>query len=239
MTGQNMMMDKGARVQAMFGRIVRRYDLMNRVMTLGRDQAWRRLAARELKLDGGHPARVLDLATGTADIALAIAERHPEAQVVGVDFVFPMLEVGEQKSQPRYGRRIVFAQGDALSLPFADASFDGLTNGFLLRNVADLPRSLAEMRRVIKPGGRAACLEITRPATPVFRELFQLYFYRIVPIIGGVISGDRQAYTYLPNSLTHFPRAEELKLLMLSAGFRSVSYRLLGFGTMALHVGVV
>ena len=231
-------LDKSARVQAMFGRIVRRYDLMNRVMTMGRDQAWRRLTARELRLDSARPL-VLDLATGTGDIALAIADQYPSAQVIGADFVYPMLQVAQQKSSAQTASVRDFVQGDALSLPFADAMFDALTNGFLLRNVADLRRALAEMRRVVKPGGRVACLEITRPGAPVFRELFQVYFYRVVPAVGSLISGDRQAYTYLPNSLTHFPRAAELRQLMLGVGFREVRYRLLGLGTMALHVATV
>jgi demethylmenaquinone methyltransferase/2-methoxy-6-polyprenyl-1,4-benzoquinol methylase len=232
---------KSAQVQTMFGRITRRYDLMNRVMTLGRDQAWRRLTARALDLEGAPAPLVLDLATGTGDIALAVAERYPAARVIGADFVYPMLEIAAQKdarsSSTARRARIAFAQGDALRLPFPDATFDGLTNGFLLRNLADLPGGLAEMRRVLKPGAKAACLEITRPGAPIFRQLFQLYFYRAVPIIGAVVTGDRQAYTYLPNSLTLFPRAGALQSLMLAAGFREVTFRLLGLGTMALHVG--
>lgn len=231
-------LDKPARVQAMFTRIVRRYDLMNRLMTLGRDQAWRQLTARELRLDGPAP-RVLDLATGTGDIALAIARQYPNARVIAADFVRPMLQAAQLKSRERGSPVRDFAQGDALSLPFADATFDALTNGFLLRNVADLGRALREMRRVVKPGGQVACLEITRPGAPVFRQLFQLYFYRAVPVIGRLIGGDAQAYTYLPNSLTDFPRAAQLRRMMLEAGFREARYRLLGLGAMALHIATV
>jgi demethylmenaquinone methyltransferase/2-methoxy-6-polyprenyl-1,4-benzoquinol methylase len=233
-----MTSDKRAQVQTMFGRITRRYDLMNRVMTLGRDQAWRRLTAGALRLDAAPAPLVLDLATGTGDIALAVAERYPSARVIGADFVYPMLQIGQRKAGQRDSARFAFAQGDALSLPFPDAAFDGVTNGFLLRNLADLPRGLAEMRRVVKPGGRVASLEITRPGAPVFRQMFQFYFYRAVPVIGAAITGDRRAYTYLPNSLTHFPRAADLRHIMLAAGFREVTYRLLGLGAMALHVGV-
>jgi len=234
----NNPLDKPARVQAMFARIVRRYDLMNRVMTLGRDQAWRQLTARELQLDGPAP-RVLDLATGTGDIALAVARQYPTATIVAADFTYPMLQVAQLKSRARGRPAPHFVQGDALSLPFADTTFDALTNGFLLRNVADLGRALREMRRVVRPGGRVACLEITHPGAPIFRQLFQLYFYRAVPVIGRLIGGDAQAYTYLPNSLTDFPRAARLRQMMLEAGFREVRYRLLGLGAMALHIAVV
>jgi SAM-dependent methyltransferase len=136
-------------------------------------------------------------------------------------------------------RQNLFAAGDALALPFQTERFDGLINGFLLRNLVDLPRGLAEMRRVVRPGGRVVCLEITRPRTPIFREFFHVYFYRLVPLIGGIVAGDLQAYRYLPNSLTHFPMAEALKMLMLEAGFRDVRYRLLAMGTVALHVATV
>ena len=234
----NNPLDKPARVQAMFARIVRRYDLMNRVMTLGRDQAWRQLTARELQLDGPAP-RVLDLATGTGDIALAVARQYPTATIVAADFTYPMLQVAQLKSRARGRPAPHFVQGDALSLPFADTTFDALTNGFLLRNVADLGRALREMRRVVRPGGRVACLEITHAGAPIFRQLFQLYFYRAVPVIGRLIGGDAQAYTYLPNSLTDFPRAARLRQMMLEAGFREVRYRLLGLGAMALHIAVV
>jgi demethylmenaquinone methyltransferase/2-methoxy-6-polyprenyl-1,4-benzoquinol methylase len=229
--------ERAARIQEMFSRIARRYDLMNRLMTMGRDQAWRRLAARELRLpaDGW----CLDLATGTGDLALAVRQCYPTVRLAAFDFAYPMLQLGRGKTQARRVAGIFFGQADALAPPFAAAQFDGLVNGFLLRNVVDLPRALAEMRRVVKPGGRVVCLEITRPRTPVFRQAFQFYFYRLVPLIGGLIAGDLQAYTYLPSSLTHFPDAGALKALMLQAGFRTVSYRLLSLGAMALHVATV
>jgi len=216
----------------MFSRIARRYDLMNRLMTLGRDQAWRRLAARELRLSPG--GLCLDLATGTGDLALAVCEAYPGARVVGVDFSLTMRHVAQRKAGMR--QRIDFAAGDALSLPFAAEQFDGLINGFLLRNVVDLPQALAEMRRVVKPGGRVVCLELTHPQAPLFRQWFHFYFYRLVPLIGGIVAGDRRAYAYLPNSLTAFPPAEPLRQLMLSAGYPEVHYRRLMLGTVALHV---
>jgi demethylmenaquinone methyltransferase/2-methoxy-6-polyprenyl-1,4-benzoquinol methylase len=221
----------------MFSRIARRYDLMNRLMTGGQDETWRRQAASALRLQPD--AWCLDLATGTADLALAVRRAYPSARVVGLDFAFSMLGVARQKLRARSEQKIVLAQGDALALPFADAQFDGLINGFLLRNVVDLPRALAEMRRVVKPGGRVVSLEITRPQTPVFQQLFQFYFYRLVPRIGGFIAGDLQAYTYLPNSLTNFPDAQTLKEMMLQSGYHSVDVRLLSLGAMALHVADV
>lgn len=226
-----------AAIQQMFSRIARRYDLMNRLMTFGRDQSWRRLAARELQLSEG--GRCLDLATGTGDLALAVREVFPTVAVTGLDFSQAMLRVGRGKSAARGDAGIHFTAGDALNLPFAAEQFDGLVNGFLLRNVVDLPRALVEMRRVVRRGGRVVSLEITHPRAPVFRELYHFYFYRFVPLLGGIVAGDLRAYAYLPNSLTNFPAAEPLCQLMLSAGYREVRYRLLMLGTVAVHVATV
>ncbi len=221
----------------MFSRITRRYDLMNRVMTFGQDQSWRRTAARDIQLQPhGH---VLDLATGTGDLAFAVRERYPDSRVVGMDFSETILREGARKSAERNETMCDWGVGDALALPYPDATFDGCTNAFLIRNVVDLPLCLREMKRVVKPGGRVVCMEITHPQTPVFKQLFTLYFYKMVPIIGGIIAGDPKAYSYLPNSLTKFPPAEPLKRIMQQAGYRDVSYRLLNLGTMAIHVGVV
>lgn len=228
--------ERARRVQTMFSRITRRYDLMNRVMTGGRDRAWRRLAADELQLSAHDLC--LDLATGTADLALAVRERYPYSRVIGADFSETILRAGAAKAKARSISALEFAVGDALSLSFPDAAFDGIINGFLLRNAVDLPRCLREMRRVCKPGARVVCLEITQPQTPVFKQLFAFYFNRIVPLIGGVISGDFGAYKYLPQSLAAFLPAEPLRQAMLKAGYRDVRYRLLGLGTMAIHVGV-
>ncbi|MCS7055849.1 MAG: class I SAM-dependent methyltransferase [Thermoflexales bacterium] len=229
------MNEQSKRVQAMFSRITRRYDLMNRVMTGGRDQAWRRIAARELALKGNE--LILDLATGTGDLAFAVRAAYPGARVVAMDFSETILREGVRKARLRGEPNIVWGVGDALALPFADATFDGCTNAFLIRNVVDLPLCLREMRRVVKPGGRIVCMEITHPQTPIFKQAFALYFYKLVPIIGGIIAGDPQAYSYLPNSLTRFPPAEPLKRIMQEAGYRNVRYRLLGMGTMAIHIG--
>ncbi|MBX7213969.1 MAG: ubiquinone/menaquinone biosynthesis methyltransferase [Thermoflexales bacterium] len=229
--------ERARRVQTMFGRITRRYDLMNFVMTGGRDQAWRRIAAAELALPSN--ALCLDLATGTADLALAVRARFPDSRVVGADFSETILRAGVAKAARKAVGGVTFAVGDALSLSFPDATFDGLVSGFLLRNVVDLRRCLRELMRVCKPGSRVVSMEITHPQTPVFRSLFALYFNHIMPVIGGVISGDYNAYKYLPTSLAAFPAAEPLKAIMQEVGFREVRYRLLGLGSMAVHVGIV
>jgi demethylmenaquinone methyltransferase/2-methoxy-6-polyprenyl-1,4-benzoquinol methylase len=230
-----MEQDRAKQIQTMFSRITGRYDLMNKVMTGGRDQAWRRIAARELQLKPG--GLVLDLATGTADLALAVREAYPDSRVVAADFSETILRAGAEKA--KNDPNVRFAVGDALSLSFPDATFDGCTNAFLLRNAVDLPRCLREMKRVVKPGSRVACMEITHPQTPVFKQAFQLYFYKMVPVIGGVIAGDPKAYSYLPNSLTKFPPAGPLKRIMEEVGYRDVRYRLLALGTMAIHTGTV
>ena len=228
--------ERSKRVQTMFSQIAGRYDLMNRVMTGGRDIAWRRAAVRELKLPkNGH---CLDLATGTGDLAFAVLEQFPDAKVVGMDFSEGILRGAVKKSTDRAENRTTWGVGDALALPYDNAQFDGITNGFLLRNVVDLPRCLQELRRVTKPGGRVVCLEITHPQTPIFKQLFHIYFYKFVPIIGGIISGDRHAYRYLPNSLSLFPPAKPLLQKFQEAGYRESYYKLLGLGTMAIHVGI-
>lgn len=225
--------DKAARVRAMFGRIVPRYDLMNRLMTGGMDVRWRKLAVR-LCDPGG--AVALDIATGTGDLAREML-RQGAREVVGVDFCGPMLDAAAGKlADLRPAVRLV--AGDAQALPFADESFDRVINGFLLRNVSDLPLSLREMARVLRPGGRAVCLEITHPPSRLFGALFRRYFYGFVPRLGALVTGDAQAYSYLPDSLTHFPTAPRLAALMRQAGFDEVGYRYLSFGAMAIHVGV-
>ena len=230
---------KATYVRAMFGRIARRYDLMNRLMTLGRDRAWRRYTVARLTGDGG-AGRILDVATGTGDLALEARQQHPDAQVVGLDFTPEMLLLARQKAalpqnpQPS----LDLTAGDALRLPFPDAVFDGVVSGFALRNVTDIPAAFAEMARVTRPGGRVACLEIAKPRTPFFRQLFQLYFYRFVPLIGGLLTGQRQAYTYLPHSLTAFLTPDEIVQVMRRSGWEQVSYKRLMLGAVAVHVGV-
>ena len=224
-------------VRAMFDRIVPRYDLMNRLMTGGRDVAWRRLAVREA-LHGRNPAqvRILDVATGTGDLALALRSAGA-ANVIGLDFSASMLGEANRKDAVAVGDgHISWIEGDAMSLPFADQSFDAVTVAFGLRNTPSYPAALGEMLRVLRPGGTLVCLETTPLRVPVLRAMFDWYFARVVPIVGGVLSGDADAYRYLPASAAAFPDADALGHMMLEAGFSKVRYLRRGLGTVALHV---
>jgi len=212
-------------VRGMFDRIAPVYDLMNRVMTVGLDQRWRKLAVTEVVWPGD---RVLDACCGTGDLAVE-AERRG-GRVVGLDFSPRMLERARRKSGA-----IEWVEGDALALPFGDGEFDAATVGFGVRNLADLEGGLRQLTRVLKPGGKLAVLEITRP-TGVLRPFFRLWFDVLVPFAGRVLPGG-QAYTYLPASVRRFPGADDLSALLEAAGFEDVRYRLLGGGIVALHVG--
>jgi len=211
-------------VQGMFDRIAPVYDLMNRVMTMGLDQRWRRKTVKAVVEPGD---RVLDAACGTGDLAVFAAKAG--GNVTGLDFSEAMLERARRKAP-----ELDWIRGDLLALPFEDESFDSATVGFGVRNVADLPGALEELRRVLKPGGRLGILEITRPRGPL-RFFYSLWFDRIVPLLGKVLPGG-EAYTYLPASVRRFPGPDDLAAQM--AGFRDVEYRLFAGGIVALHTGV-
>jgi demethylmenaquinone methyltransferase / 2-methoxy-6-polyprenyl-1,4-benzoquinol methylase len=213
-------------VRSMFDRIAPVYDLMNRVMTVGLDQRWRRLTVREVVAAGD---RVLDGCCGTGDLAIA-ARKAGAREVVGLDFSERMLERARRKEPG-----IEWIQGDLLELPFEDGRFDAGTVGFGVRNVADLERGLAELRRVLKPGGRIGILEITRPRGPL-RLFYRLWFDVLIPLAGKILPGGK-AYTYLPASVRRFPGPEALAELMRAHGFADVTYRRLGGGIVALHTG--
>ncbi len=227
--------EKTTYVRQMFARIARRYDLMNRLMSGGRDVAWRRRAVETAALPPGGLA--LDVGTGTGDLLLMLLEAAPAVRALGVDITPEMMALGKSRLSAA-DERAAFIQGDALRLPFPTATFDALVNGFLLRNLPDLPTALAEMHRVVRPGGRVVCLDITRPPRGPFGWLFHLYFFHWVPFLGGLISGDWEAYRYLPRSAQRFVDAEELAAMMRAAGLREVRYQKLMMGTVALHVGV-
>ncbi len=219
-------------VRRMFTAIAPRYDLMNRLMTLGRDQAWRRTVIDLCALPRG--GRLLDVATGTGDIAYEALGRDARARVVGLDLTRAMMLRGRGKHA---GLRFAFTEGDALALPFASDTFDAACSGFMMRNVVDVPAAFGEQARVVKPGGRVVCLEITRPANRAFRRVFDLYFFRVVPRIGGLVSGQPEAYTSLPQSTVAFPDPARLQQIMQEAGLGDVQYQLAMFGTVALHWG--
>jgi demethylmenaquinone methyltransferase / 2-methoxy-6-polyprenyl-1,4-benzoquinol methylase len=214
-------------VRTMFDRIAPVYDAMNRVMTVGLDLHWRRLAASSVVRPGD---LVLDGACGTGDLALADL-RAGAASVTGLDFSPRMLERARRKAP-----ELDWVEGDLLALPFEDGVFDAATVGFGVRNVADLELALSEFRRVLRPGGRLAILEITRPRGAL-RPFFSLWFDRIVPLLGRALPGGN-AYAYLPASVARFPVAEELAALLERAGFESVRFRLLAGSIIALHTGM-
>jgi demethylmenaquinone methyltransferase/2-methoxy-6-polyprenyl-1,4-benzoquinol methylase len=212
----------------MFARIVPRYDLMNRIMTLGRDRAWRRTTVQAVAPRPG--SRALDLGCGTGDLTAELIDAGVPL-AVGLDPVPGMLDAAKEKvSEGRW------VEGDALRLPFSDGSFDCVISGFVMRNLADLPAALAEQRRVLQAGGRIGILELTPLRLPVVSQLFRLYFHVVVPLVGGIVTGDRSAYSYLPASVDRFPSADELARMMDQAGFKMVRYRRFMLGTVALHV---
>jgi demethylmenaquinone methyltransferase/2-methoxy-6-polyprenyl-1,4-benzoquinol methylase len=237
---------KAAYVREMFGRIAGQYDLMNHLMTFGRDRAWRRFTVAQARhlppassIDGvgEREWRVLDVATGSGDLAFEVLRQQPCAQVVGLDFTPEMLVLAQQKGS---GMQIAphLMAGDALRLPFANGTFDSVVTGFALRNVTDIPSAFAEMARVTRSGGKVACLEIAKPRLPLFRRLFAFYFYRLVPLLGEWVSGEQSAYTYLPHSLTAFLTPDEIVKVMQEEGWCEVTFRRLMFGTVAVHVGI-
>ena len=214
-------------VEAMFDRIAAVYDLMNAVMTAGMHQRW-----RERAVDlANNPAKALDVATGTGDLAIALRDRG--ADVVGVDFAEKMLEVARRKAPG-----IEFRAGNALALDFPDNRFDAATVGFGARNFDDLDRGLAEMARVVRPGGRVVVLEITTPQRPPLSWFFSAWFDRVVPLLGRV-AGDPAAYEYLPNSVKRFPGPRDLAARMVAAGMEDVRWILTAGGIIAIHVGTV
>jgi demethylmenaquinone methyltransferase/2-methoxy-6-polyprenyl-1,4-benzoquinol methylase len=219
----------------MFARIARRYDLLNRLMTFGRDGAWRRAAAA---LAAPTSCRLaLDMATGTGDLAFLLAARAE--QVVAVDTCPQMLSIARAKARRRpTAGRIQFLLADGLRLPFPADSFDCVATGFALRNVADLGLALAEMHRLVRPGGRVVCLELSRSPSRLLGTLHALYLARLIPALGHWLAGDANAYRFLSTSLSRFPDARQLAEAMRNAGFRRVGYRLYRLSPIALHVAV-
>lgn len=229
--------EHSAHVRALFASVAKRYDLLNHLLSGNTDKRWRRLVAKklehELSRDG---ARVLDVACGTGDLALTLAGSS-KAHVFGTDFCRPMLEIATRKATSTGSSAIPFVEGDALKLPFNDSSFDAVTIAFGLRNLSSVKDGLKELWRVLKPDGRAAILEFSTPVMPGFRNVFQFYFTRVLPRIGGMVSGSRTAYKYLPESVSRFPDQKRLAAMMREAGFESVDYTNLTGGIAAIHLG--
>jgi demethylmenaquinone methyltransferase/2-methoxy-6-polyprenyl-1,4-benzoquinol methylase len=226
------------KIQAMFSAIAPRYDLLNRLLSFGRDIYWRRFAVNQLKGTAG--GLFLDVATGTGDVAIEIVKQHVfNARVVGTDFSAGMLKLGRGKiAEKGYQRQIALCLGDAAFLPFEDTTFDAAIIAFGIRNLPDYKSGIKEMMRVVKQGGKVVILEFPRSQNRLFEKPFHLYLTKILPCIGEIVSGGKGAYKYLPNSVLDFPGPEELKKIMQNAGLREVTYSKLTFGVVAVHIGI-
>jgi demethylmenaquinone methyltransferase/2-methoxy-6-polyprenyl-1,4-benzoquinol methylase len=225
------------KVREMFTQIAPRYDLLNHLLSLQLDRLWRCRTARKLRPILSRPdAVVLDLCCGTGDLAFAL-KKAGKARIIGADFAHTMLVRANAKSANDLSGAVPFLESDALQLPFADASFDLVTAAFGFRNLANYEAGLREMQRVLKTGGTLAILEFTEPPPGFFGDFYRWYFRKVLPKIGGVISGDAAAYKYLPSSVARFFRPEELCQLMRSVGLQNVEATVWTGGTVALHTG--
>lgn len=228
--------EKRRYVQAMFADIAPRYDFLNHLLSFNLDKPWRRRAVRALDWERQRDGTYLDLCAGTLDVSVMLASQRGFAgRVIGADFAEPMLRFGRPKTT---GMPVLPVAGDAVALPLRDASCAGAIVAFGVRNVADLDASLAEAARVLQPGGRYVILEFTTPRFAPIRTAYHLYFHHVLPMVGGVLSGNRAAYRYLPESVARFPAPSQLADRLRAAGFREVSWTLMTFGTVALHVAV-
>jgi demethylmenaquinone methyltransferase/2-methoxy-6-polyprenyl-1,4-benzoquinol methylase len=222
-------------VRGLFERVAPRYDLMNRLMTAGLDLRWRRIAIAEARLPSG--GRLLDLATGTGDIARMALERDPSLHVTGADFSLAMMCIGRKRSGDY---QIGWCGADALQLPFQDNTFDAVISAYLIRNLSPdrIEMAFREQTRLVKPGGWVVCLDATPPPQTPLKPLILLYLNQIIPMVGGLLAGNRNAYTYLPRSTQAFKTPDELAALMGTAGLREVRYQRFMLGVMSLLVGL-
>ncbi|MEY4886638.1 MAG: hypothetical protein RL767_109 [Bacteroidota bacterium] len=228
---------KKEQVAAMFNAISPKYDALNRILSAGIDQSWRRKTLREIRATGA--LNVLDVATGTADLALALAKGIPGSKVVGVDISSGMLEVGRSKVRAKdLEGRVRLDLGDGEQLPYEESSFGAVTIAFGVRNFENLEQGLRDMRRVLEPGGTLAVLEFSQPTAWPLRSLYLFYFKNILPRIGRMVSKDASAYTYLPNSVQAFPYGEAFAAKLREAGFKSVRVRPLTFGVASLYLAI-
>jgi len=228
--------EKGERIREMFDTIAPRYDLLNRLLSLGIDRQWRTFAVAQIK--SSHCGKVLDIATGTGDVALEIARQTTtDVTIVGADISREMVEIGKQKvAASTHSGRITFEIAPCEELPFGEEEFDSTTIAFGIRNVVDRQKGLSEMYRVLKPGGRAVILEFSMPSSPLFERLYRFYFLTVLPKIGGIFS-KQSAYQYLPDSVLEFPSRDEFKAMMATAGFRNIRHFDLTFGISTVYVG--
>ena len=224
--------DRADYVQDMFARIAWRYDTMNRLMTFGQDVVWRQYVVRQANLPAG--GRLLDIATGTGDIADEGQRQVPDLRAVGGDFTIEMMQAGKRLP----GREALrWVAADTLALPFPDATFDAVTSGFLMRNVIDVAGAFREQWRVTRPGGRVVVLESSPPKDNLLKPFIKIHLNTVIHTLGRLITGEADAYRYLPDSTQGFQGPDELAATMRAAGFVDVGYRLFMFGTIAIHVG--
>jgi demethylmenaquinone methyltransferase/2-methoxy-6-polyprenyl-1,4-benzoquinol methylase len=220
----------------MFATIASRYDLLNHLLSGNIDKRWRRLVAQELNpILARYEASVLDVACGTGDLSLTFS-KSSAAQIFAVDFCRPMLQIAAAKAAS-VNASLPLIEGDALELPFADKTFDAVTIAFGLRNLASVAAGLQELRRVLKPSGTLAVLEFSQPRARLLRSVFRVYFTTLLPLLGGLVSGSRSAYQYLPESVSRFPNQQELAEMMRQAGLGEVTFQNLTGGIAALHCG--
>ena len=229
--------EKESKVREVFDSVASRYDLMNDLMSMGTHRIWKRLIAKETRLNPGECA--IDVAGGTGDISILMADRvGPRGHVVVYDINGEMLKVGREKCVDRgYLGNIRFVQGNGEAISFEDNTFHAATVGFGIRNVTHLDRAFSEMARVVKPGGRVICLEFSHPTSEIFKKIYDLYSFSFLPAVGEMITGNRSAYEYLPESIRKFPPQEELKKIMEDAGLYKVRYYNLFNGIAAVHIG--
>ncbi len=221
--------ERAAYIQNMFTRIAKRYDLMNRLMTGFQDVRWRKQVIQLARLTNS--ASLLDLGTGTGDLARVALSEFPNAKIIATDFTLEMMRVGKKVSP------LNFSSADALRLPFNDSTFDAVVSGFLMRNVIDLQKALHEQVRILKLNGRIVILDTTRPQKNILSPFIWFHMHIVIPMVGGLLSGVREAYTYLPDSTEGFVTAEKLATHLTAAGFKNVGYQRLMFGTIAIHWG--
>ena len=225
LTGQ----ERAQYVQSMFTKIAHRYDLMNRLMTGGQDIRWRRDVIRRARLTPN--ASLLDLGTGTGDLAREALTQEPQAKVTAADFTIEMMRVGNKNGN------LEWSSADALNLPFKNEIFDAVVSGFLMRNVTDIQQALKEQYRALKPGGRIVILDTTRPKKNILSPFIWIHMHIIIPTVGGLLSGERDAYNYLPDTTEGFLTAEQLVSRMTAAGLKNVDFNRFMFGTIAIHWG--
>lgn len=230
-------LEHARKVREMFSRISPKYDFLNHFLSVNTDKRWRKLVGKKLRDTlNDKNAVVLDVACGTGDLSVEL-QKHSKAKVIGTDFCRPMLAIAAEKNSLAENLSIPYIEGDAMKLPFADDVFDAVTIAFGLRNLSNWNDGLIELKRILKQGGKLVILEFSEPIVPGFRQIYQFYFNKILPKIGGIFSGEQSAYQYLSDSVSNFPNQKQLQLMMLEIGFMDVEYKNLTGGVAAIHTG--